>query len=424
MEEQLPNLLIGRRAALGVLAAPVILRRAEAASRTIKLGFVSPRTGPLAPFGEADEFVIGGLSKILAEGVTIKGVRYPVQVIQRDSQSNPNRAGEVAAGLIRSDKVDIMLASSTSDTVNPVSDQCEVNGVPCITTDNPWDAWFFGRGGNPKTGFEWTYHFFWGIAEVVAAYTGLWEALPTNKKLGTMWANDPDGNALGNTEHGMPAILTRMGYQLTDMRMYPPGANDFSAQISAFKSAGVDIVTGVFNPPDFGTFWTQCAQQGFKPKIATIAKAILFPSVVDGLGERGNGLSSEVWWSPGHPFKSSLTGQTCAEYAAAYTAQTRREWTQPLGFKHALIEVAFDVLKRTGDVDSPESIRDAIRATDMQSIVGHVGWKGGPMPNVSTTPLVGGQWGPGKQFKYDLYVANNKPAPFIPVGKPFAFLPA
>ena len=53
-----------------------------------------------------------------------------VQILNRDSQSNPNRASEVAAQLINNDKVDIMIASSTSDTTNPVADQCELAGVP------------------------------------------------------------------------------------------------------------------------------------------------------------------------------------------------------------------------------------------------------------------------------------------------------
>ena len=414
---------IGRRQAIAIaaggLATPVVLRHARAASRTIKLGFVSPETGPIAAFGEADSYVLGQLKKMLAEGITIKGTRYPVEVIQRDSQSNPNRAAEVAGQLIRSDKVDIMLASSTSDTVNPVSDQCEVNGVPCITTDNPWQAWFFGRNGDPKTGFDWTWHFFWGIGEIGAAFTDMWGSIPTNKRIGCLWSNDPDGLALGDPEHGLGPIYKKAGYEVVDLRMFQPLSGDFSAQISEFKRAGVDVIQGVFIPPDFSTFWTQAAQQGLQPKICTPAKALLFPTTVDALGPRGDGLSTEVWWSPGHPFKSSLTGQSAAQFAGDYVAQTKRQWTQPMGFKHALIEVAVDVLKRTADINSPEAIRDAIRATDMQSIVGKIDWKTGPLPNVCTTPLVGGQWGKGKQFPYDLFVANNKPAPFIPVTRAF-----
>ena len=63
-------------------------------------------------------------------------------------------------------------------------------------------------------------------------------------------------------------------------------------------------------PPDFSTFWSQAAQQGFHPKIVTIGKALLFPSAVNSLGPRGNGLTTEIWWTPNFPFKSGLTGQS------------------------------------------------------------------------------------------------------------------
>src|SRR6516165_682506 len=128
-----------------VLAAPTLLTGpVRAAGRTVKIGMVSPQTGPIAAFGEADEWVLGEARKALAGGVTIAGAQHPVEILYRDSQSNPNRASEVAARLINSDKVDIMVASSTSYTCNPVSDQCELAGVPCVTSDNPWEAWFFG----------------------------------------------------------------------------------------------------------------------------------------------------------------------------------------------------------------------------------------------------------------------------------------
>ncbi len=138
------------------------------------------------------------------------------------------------------------------------------------------------------------------------------------------------------------------------------------------------------------------AQQGYKPKAATIAKALLFPASIEALGDRGVGLSSEEWWSPDHPFKSGLTGQSAAELCAAFTKATGKQWVQPIGFKHALLEVAFDILKRTKDVDDPKSIVDAMVATNYQSIVGPVNFSKGPVKNVSTTPLVGGQWVKGK----------------------------
>lgn len=148
---------------------------------------------------------------------------------------------------------------------------------------------------------------------------------------------------------------------------------------------------------------------------------MLFPAAVEALGERAAGLSTEVWWSQHHPFKSGLTGQTAQEFCDAYTEASGKQWTQPIGFKHANLEVAIDVLKRTKKLE-PAAIRDAIVATDYQSLVGPVAWKGGPtnpVPNACTTPLVGGQWQKGKKFKYDLNVVFNQPAPNIPLDSSF-----
>ena len=132
------------------IASPWMFQSSRAASKTIKIGMVTPETGPIAAFGEPSQWVAAGVRKALADGITVGGQKYNVEIITKDSQSNPNRASEVTAQLINNDKVDIMTGSSTSDTVNPVSDQCELAGVPCVTSDDPWQAWFFPRKGDPK----------------------------------------------------------------------------------------------------------------------------------------------------------------------------------------------------------------------------------------------------------------------------------
>lgn len=405
------------RAGLGTLAAPAILNviPVNAQSRVIKIGHVSPRTGPIAPFGEADPYILEQVQKILQAGVRNGGRTYPVQIISKDSQSSTARASEVAAELILRDNVDLLVAASTPDTTNPVADRAEVNEVPCITTDCPWQPYFFGRNGDPAKGFTWTYHFFWGLEDVIAAFLALWKGAPTNKVVGGLFPNDADGNAWGDPERGLPKPLAAAGYRLIDPGRYQPVNNDFTSQISAFKSAGAEIVTGNMIPPDFSTFWSQAAQQGFRPKVVTIGKALLFPSVINSLGARGNGLTTEIWWTPNHPFKSSLTGQSARELTDAYTRATNRPWTQPIGFKHALFEVAIDVLKRARNLSDPKSILEAITTTNYASIVGPVRWAGQPVKNVTKTPLVSGQW-QRKGNAFDLVITQNETAMQIPVG--------
>jgi branched-chain amino acid transport system substrate-binding protein len=209
---------------------------------------------------------------------------------------------------------------------------------------------------------------------------------------------------------------------VVDAGFHEPLSDDFSAQITKLKEAGVDIVSGVFLPPDFTTFWVQAAQQGFKPKAVTVAKALVFPSSVEALGDLGDGVSTEIWWSPGHPYASGLTGESSADLAGGYMAATGKQWIQPMGFKHALLEVAVDVLKRTKDIDDPASIVEAIVATDYASIVGRVSWANGPVKNAATTPVVGGQWTKGTEHPFELMISENQYAPEITVQAPFRAL--
>jgi branched-chain amino acid transport system substrate-binding protein len=415
-----PFIVIDRRTVvtrgLGVLAAPAVLRAipVNAQSKSIKVGHVSPRTGPLAGFGEADGFILDQVRGLLGKGLESGGKTYPIEIVSKDSQSSGTRASEVASELILRDKVDLIVGSATPDTTNPVADQAEINEVPCITTNCPWQPYFFGRNGDPKKGFTWTYHFFWGLEDVIAAFLALWEGQPTNKVIGGLFPNDADGNAWGDPQRGLPPALAQAGYRLVDPGRYQVMNNDFTSQITRFKEAGADIVTGNMIPPDFATFWSQAAQQNFHPKIVTIGKALLFPSVVDSLGPRGNGLTSEIWWTPDYPFRSGLTGQNARQLTDAYTSATRRPWSQPIGYQHALFEVAIDVLKRAKSIE-PKAILDAIAATNYNSIVGPVHWTGQPVKNVSKTPLVAGQW-QRRGGSVELVITANKPAPEIPVG--------
>jgi branched-chain amino acid transport system substrate-binding protein len=396
------------------------------AARTIKLGYVTPKTGSLAGFGEADDYVLGSMQEIFKSGLQIGGTSYPVQIVPKDTQSDPNRAATVAGDLINTDKVDIVLVSSTPETTNPVTGQCEANGVPCISTVAPWQPWFLGQQqdpANPKP-FKWAYHFFWGLEDIEAVFADMWSQVPNNKVVAGLFPNDGDGNAWGDPKLGFPAYFEPKGYTIVDPGRYQNLTEDFSSQISEFKQAGAEVLTGVPLPPDFTNFWKQASQQGFKPKIASVGKALLFPASVEALGDIGEGMSTEVWWSPNHPFTSSLNGVTAKQLADDYTAKTGKQWTQPIGFVHALFEVAADSLKRAGNPDDREAIVGAIKGSNLDTIVGHIQWTGQPFPNVAKTPLVGGQWRKGGgNVKFDLVIVSNKDHPDIPAAGELVTIP-
>jgi branched-chain amino acid transport system substrate-binding protein len=381
--------------------------------KTLTIGLVSTDTGALAPFGEANAFVVDQMKSFFADNpLEVGGEDWDVKIVSKDAQSDSTRAGEVAADLINSDGVDVIVASGTPDIVDPVSEQCEANSIPCITTVAPWQP-FAIRDGDKPADLTYSYHFFWGLEDVAAVYADIWSQVPNNGQAGGLFPNDPDGQAWSAN---FPGLTADSGVTIDNPGLYTNGTKDFSAQISAYQ--GKDVLLGVPIPPDFTTFWKQAKQQGYSPKVATIGKALLFPSAVEALGDIADGLSTEVWWTPTAPYTSSLTGQSAQELADAYEEKTGQQWTQPLGFAHALFEVTAAAVQKAGSTD-PEAITKALSTLEVKTVVGDIAWgqDDSVPPYVAKTPLAGGQWRltDGGDHPFDLVVVSNKLAPEVPV---------
>jgi len=396
--------------------------------REIKIGWSVPKTGVYASFGFPDAYVQTRWEEALAGGVVCgDGLNHQFKLVVQDNQSDSNRAAQVGGDLINNDKVDIVICNSTPDVVNPVADICESMGTPCVSNDAPWQAYFFGRGGDPEVGFKWTYHMFWGLEHIHANFLDMWNKVPTNKVVGALWPNDADGNAW------RPEWLAKFEeiqeYKVVDGGAFQNGTEDYTSIISEFQREGVQIVTGVVPPPDFTNFWKQALQQGLEIKVCTMAKALLFPQSLEALGDAGIGMTTECWWSPYHPFKSSLTGETTAELAADFEEKTGSQWTQPL-LHYNIMEVVVDSLKRTPDIEDPEAIIGAVATTKMDTIAGPIDFTlpvamgtNHPVENVYCTPQVGSQWLKGEKWPYELKIVANPVAPMVPVQQEVQPLP-
>ncbi|RUM06319.1 ABC transporter substrate-binding protein [Rhizobium fabae] len=394
-------------------------RAAFAADDTIKVGFISPRTGPLGGFGETDGYVLELARKALAAGLQAGGKTWKVEILDQDTQSDPSRAGQLAKDLINNKGIDLMLVVSTPETINPVADACEAAGVPCLSTVMPWEAWYFGRGAKPgaPSPFKWTYHFGFGVGEFLKTYVSQWNLIETNKKVGVMYPNDADGNAI--RAHLAPA-LSKAGFTIVDPGAYETGTTDFSAQIALFKQEGVEIFNSFPIPPDFAAFWRQAAQQGLTQqiKICQVAKTGLFPSDIESLGDLGVNISSAAYWHKAFPYKSTLTGVSGTELADGYEASSGKQWTQQLGASLSLLDAGFDALKASTDVKSKEAVAKAISTLKTTTIAGKVDFTSGPVANVSPGPVIGTQWvkaPEGSKFALDYVATENATDPNVPV---------
>ena len=186
----------------------------------LTIGWIHPLTGPLAGFGAPDNWV---LSKIKAttpykNGFKIGSKTYSVTIKSYDSQSSPTRAGDLARTAILTDHVDLLLASSTPETVNAVASQAETLGTPLICSNIPWEPWYINLGGNPLKPTlkpKYVVMFFLGAEHLVKCFIPMWDRihaqLHTNKIVAAAFPNDSDGNAFRAV---FPPIAAAAGYKM------------------------------------------------------------------------------------------------------------------------------------------------------------------------------------------------------------------
>jgi len=386
------------------------------AARDIRVGLVSPLTGALATFAMPAKFLEAKWNEALVDGVECgDGKRHNIVIQHVDTQSDPQRAGNLAADLINNGKVDVILVSFSPDTVVPVATVCETAGTPMIASYVQWQPFFFGRQKtpDPTAKFGWTYAHALGFEQIVASFIDMWNQIPTNGTAGFLFANDADGVAWVNKSTGLPPTMTAAGYKIVDPGLYPIPTEDFTNLISAYQKDACEIVTGSVTASDFTNFWKQAYKLGYRPKIVTVGKALLFPETLATIGDIADGVTTDYMWGPHWPFKSSLTGETCQQLADDYEERTGGQWVAPIG-AYDRMEWLVDALKRTDDIESKDKLIAAIASTKLDTMLGPIDFTAPimtgtlrPVENVYMPPMGGGQWVKGAEYPFDLVQVSN-----------------
>jgi len=378
---------------------------------TISIGFVTPLTGPLAAFASADRFALAAIRATpqYRHGFRAGGRTYQVNILVADSLSDPNHASQVARDLVVNSNVDMILATSTPETTNPVAEVAETQGVPCVSTVSLWESWYAGLGGNPgrpTTTFQYCTLFFFGLKQLQGCFVPMWNGVPaSNKNVACMYPDDADGNAF---RAGFEPLIKAAGYTVVDGGAYPDGTTDFTTMISRFKAQQAEYFTNCPLPADFDIFWKQAHQQGWRPRLATVAKVLAFPADTAALGPLASNIATSSWWGPYMPNRSSLTGETTSALASAYQAQTGRQWVQSIGSSYALFEVAEKALTAVSDPHDKKAVAAAIHAVDYTGMCGPLNFAAGPAPGVAIINPVGVQWkAAAGRYPLEMKVVDN-----------------
>jgi branched-chain amino acid transport system substrate-binding protein len=383
----------------------------------ITIGWIHPITGSLSGFGAPDNWVIEQIKQTAPykNGFKIGGKTYTVTIKSYDSQSSVTTAGNLAKQAIQADNVDLLFASSTPETVNAVASQAEALGTPLVCSNIPWESWYGNLGGNPQKPTvtpKYTIMYFLGAEHLIQCFIPMWNRIGAkygnNHKVAAAFPNDPDGNAFRAV---FPPIAKGAGYSIDLSAAYTDGLTNYSSMISQFKSAKADFFTNVPLPPDFAVMWPQAIQQGFKPKLATVAKVLLFPTDAYAMYSTVENVATDTWWVPELPWTSSFTGQTCQEMGTAYTAAGLGQPNANIS-NYTLFEIAYKALTTVNNPHDHEEVAAALHKVVIpDALAGPMDFTNpkNPAPGVVITPPVGIQWQKvkGSPYKLNAVVVDN-----------------
>ena len=335
----------------------------------IKIGFVTPLTGGLASFAEGDPWVVKQMETAVNSngGIFIReyGRRIPIKIFMKDSQSNPDLAAQLAAGLATKEKVDVLVSLHVPIVVNPVSKQVDRYGIPSVVSEAPILSWL-------KSGpYDWVYDFFISSLEVTKTYVDFWDLYfrdNSNMVVAGVSNSDVDGRIFN--ELTMKEAMRR-GYKVAGIYLVAPGTRDFSKIIQEMKDRHVELLHVNMIPPDFQAFWSQAHAMGFVPKSLVGGRFVLFYSQAKALGNLAIGITCSIWVYPTFPYRSSLTGEKLGDFLSRYEKETGKKWSQAMVDSYSAFEVTIDSLKRAGSLDKGR-IRDAIAGTNLSTLVGRI----------------------------------------------------
>ena len=245
--------------------------------------------------------------------------------------------------------------------------------------------------------------FFFGLNEFAGCFVPMWDRMNTNKVVAEMYPNDPDGGAFRQLPRPHRQVrlqvarrrrlrrrhhrLHRHDLEVQEGRRAALLERPASARLQHLLEAG--------------------RQQGFKPKLATVAKVLLFPADVAALDTLVNNIATDCWWSPYHPYKSSLTGETAKQLADGFEKASGQQWLQSLGSVHSLFEIAQKALTAVADPHNHTAVAAQLKTLKYTGISGPLDWTKGPVPGVAIQQPVGVQWKKGTKYPYSMVVVDN-----------------
>lgn len=344
------------------------------AGDTIKIGVLAPLTGEVAVYGNAAY----NAAKLYIDQVNAAGGvdGKQIQLVVYDEKGDATEAVNAYNKLVTSDNVVAILGSVTSTPTIAVAQASVEDNIPIITpTATHTDVTSFGNNMFRACFLD----PFQGSTMANFAYDVL------SAKTAAVIYNNADAYSTGLME-SFVATAKENGLQIVATESYGANDVDFKAQLTNIQKQNPDVI---FCPDYYNNVYllaTQVKELGIKATLLGVdgTDGVLDvaedATVLEGLYFANHYSTTD---------ESEIVQNFLTSYKEAYNETPNA--LAALGYDGAMILV--DALKRAGSTDA-QAIIDALDATDMDCVTGHVTYdeNNNPIKSCAIIQIIGGEY--------------------------------
>ena len=220
--------------------------------KTIKLGVLTPLTGPVAVIGKP----LTAGNEVYFDYVNSKGGiagKYPVELVQEDTQYSPPTTVQ-QYNKIKNDVVAFTQVLGTAPTLAtlPQLAQDKIIAAPASL-----DAFWVREPNLLPVGGPYQ------IQAINALDYYVNQADGKGKNICSMIQDDAYGEA---GQSGVDFAAENLGFEVADTQKFKVGDKDVTGQVQRLQGSKCDAVFLVATPTDAGTIWGTAAKLGFAPR--------------------------------------------------------------------------------------------------------------------------------------------------------------
>lgn len=321
----------------------------ESGNETIKIGSLLPNSGVYASLGKN---LSQGMELYFEEnGWEVEGKK--IEIINEDSEADPQVALRKARKLIDQDQIDILTGTVSTAVAYAIRDEVDSKQVPFLVSH---------AGGNDLTrsqrsDYIWRSSFSsWQIGHSM----GEWAYKNIGKKIYVTAADYAFGKEVSAA---FKEAYTAAGGEIVG-EVYPPlGNNDYSSYLTTISGAKADAVYAFFAGSDAVRFVQQYEQYGLKNKMPLTGSGwLVSEDLRESMGSAPEGVLASTFWD---------YNLDTEENKAFTTAFEKKYGTRPTlealeGYDAARI-IAEAVKSLKGDVSDPDKVVEAFSGVTFAS---------------------------------------------------------